>query len=267
MKAIARSLLPWQHAPLIWQLTRREVAQRYRASWLGTLWLVLSPVLMLVVYTVVFRHIFKLRWADTEGTDLGFAIHLFSGLIVFNFISECLMRAPRLVLDQPHLVKKVVFPLDVLAWSSTLPALLGLLISGGLLVLAQWMDAGALPASALALPVVWLPLVPLALAIGWALSAIGTFVRDVANLVGLAASVLLFLSPVFFPTSALPGAWRAWLQLNPLATVMEQTRQVLIAGHWPDWSALWVVSAACLALAAGSAMLFQRVRPGFADVV
>lgn len=260
-------LVPWHHAGLIRQFTVREIETRYRQSWLGMLWALLTPLLMLGIYTLVFRHIFKIRWGGADETNLAFALRLYAALAVFNFFSECVIRAPRLVLDQPHLVKKVVFPLEILPWISTLAALVHLGIAAMVLLIFTAASNDGLPASALALPLVWLPLVPLCVGLGWIFSAVGTYVRDISQLTGLAMSLLLFLSPVFFPVEALPSGLRSWMALNPLALTMTQTREVLLAGHWPDWAALGLQFTACVLLAGIGAIFFRAARKGFADVV
>ena len=258
---------PLEKAALIGQFARRAVHARYRQSWLGTAWLVLTPLLMLGVYTLVFRHVFKVRWGAVDEGNLTFALRLYAGLAVFSFFSECINRAPGLVLADPHLVKKVVFPLEILPWVNILAAsvhlVMALLI---LLVLGGW-DQGGWHLSALALPLVWLPLVPLVLGLSWLLTGIGTFVRDTDQVVAMLLSLLMFLSPIFFPVEALPADWQGWMSLNPLAPVMTGTRSVLLLGQWPDWGQLARVFVACSLLAVAGAAFFRRVRGGFADVV
>jgi len=261
-------LFPWQHAGLIGQFVRREVHSRYRQSFLGVMWAFLTPLLMLGVYTLVFRFVFKMRWgaSDTES-DLTFALQLYAGLAVFNFFAECVNRAPRLILDQPHLVKKVIFPLEILPWVNALAALVHLGVAALLLlVFGAWEQRG-LPATVLALPLVWLALLPLCVGLGWLLAAVGTFVRDVGQVLGLMVSVLLFASPIFFPLEALPAALRPWMFLNPLALPITQTRLVLLHGQWPDGLALAIHFVACCAIAVCGAAFFRLVRKGFADVV
>jgi len=270
LKWLTAYLLPFGHWGLIRQLAARDVAQRYRQSWLGAAWLLVTPLLMLAVYTLVFRHVLNLKWPganDTNGSDLSFAANLFSGLLVFNFFSDCLNRSPRLILDQPHLVKKVVFPLHILAWTNLLQALVGLSLSLALLILARWLDGFTPRLALLALPLVWAPLGILVLGLGWWLSALGTYIRDVGQVVGLVSGVLLFVSPIFYPLSAMPTRWQSWLQWNPLATVIEQTRQVIMAGAWPQWTSLAWLMLACTTVAVLGAIFFQKVRAGFADVV
>ena len=118
MDPLSSYLFPLRHVGLISQLARREVHTRYRQSWLGTAWLVLTPLIMLVLYTSVFRHVFQVRWSPPSEGNLAFGLRLYAGLAAFNFFAECVSRAPTLVAEQPHLVKKVVFPLEVLPWAS-----------------------------------------------------------------------------------------------------------------------------------------------------
>lgn len=266
--SLSSSLFPWRHADLIRQFALREVVSRYRQSWLGTLWTVLTPLLMLSVYTLVFRFVFNLRWTgDRAESDLSYALRLYAGLAVFNFFAECVNRAPRLVLDQPHLVKKVIFPVEILPWVNALAALFQLAVAFALLLLLGFMESGRVPVSALALPLVWLPLVPLCVGLGWFLCGVGTYVRDVSQVLSLAVSFLMFLSPIFFPVEALPAAIQPWAALNPLALPITLTRSVLLDGHWPDWGTWFLHLLACLVIAVLGARFFAAARKGFADVV
>lgn len=235
---------------------------------LGAAWAFLTPLLMLCVYTLVFRFVFKLRWGHAgDESDLAFALRLFAGLAVFNFFAECVNRAPRLILDQPHLVKKVIFPLEIMPWISALTAMANLLVALLLLLLLGAWDRGGLSPTVLALPLVWLPLLPLCVGLGWLLAALGTYVRDVGQILGMLVSLMMFLSPIFFPVEALPAAMRPWMFLNPLALTMTQTRQVLLDGLWPDWWALALHVLACGLVAVVGAVFFKAARKGFADVV
>ena len=147
---------------MVWQFVKREVQSRYRGSWLGLSWSFLTPILMLAVYTFVFRVVFQSRWGNGNGTGLDFALHMYAGLVVFNFVAECVTRAPQLIVSQPNLVKKVVFPLELLAWVSILAALFHLAVNAVILVLFA-LAAGYVHATLLLLPLVWLPLLPLVL--------------------------------------------------------------------------------------------------------
>jgi len=261
-------LFPWRYAGLIRQFAGRDFDARYRQSLLGSVWAVLNPLLMLLVYTLVFRFVFKLRWnsAGVES-DLAFALQLYAGLAVFNFFAECVNRAPRLILDQPHLVKKVIFPLEILPWVTALAALVHLGVALIMILAFGAWEHGGVPLTVLALPLVWLPLLPLCVGLGWLLAAVGTYVRDVGQVLSMLVNLLMFLSPIFFPVEALPPAVRPWVFLNPLALTITQTRQVLLDGQWPDTTALALQLLACCAIAVIGAAFFRAARRGFADVV
>ena len=268
MRILFSYLFPWRFAGLIGQFVRREFHARYRQSTLGVLWAFLTPLLMLGVYTLVFRFVFKLRWSGIGNeSDLTFALRMYAGLAVFNFFAECVNRAPRLILDQPHLVKKVIFPLEILSWVNALAALVHLGVALLLLLAFGAWDMGTLPLTIVVLPLVWLPLLPLCVGLGWLLAAIGTYVRDVSQVLGLLVSLMMFVSPIFFPMEALPAAAKPWMFLNPLALTITQTRQVLMDGQWPDWSAFALHLAACCVIALLGAAFFRLARKGFADVV
>lgn len=257
-----------QHRTLVWRLTQREVAGRYRGSLLGWGWSLLNPLLMLGVYTFVFSTVFKARWPDLEQAgSLGFAINLFTGLIVFNLFSECVGKAPTLVLSQPSYVTKVVFPLDVL--SAVAVGAAGFHACTSLLVLAAFelVATGGIPLTSLWLPMVWIPLGLGCLALCWLLSALGVFLRDLPQLVSVALSILMFLSAIFYPISALPERWQPLLLANPLVLVIEQTRRVLVRGESPSLIYLLIGIPAGLLSCELCFRLFQKARRGFADVI
>ncbi len=269
LAALLPYLLPARHASLLQLLTEREVQARYRQNLLGAVWLVVAPLAMLLILTLVFRQVMGVRWPAPghDDSDLGFALRLFVGLAIFQFAADCINRAPQLVLSQPQLVKKVVFPLELLAWVSVASSGVGFVVSAGLIVLGTLLTPTGLPLTTLALPLIWLPLVPLILGLSWSLSATGTFVPDVGQVLPPAMSALMFLSPIFYPVESLPHAARAWMALNPLAEPITQTRRALFEGLWPDWGSWSLHAAACVIVALLGAALFERVRKGFADVV
>lgn len=257
-----------QHRTLMWRLTQREVAGRYRGSLLGWGWSLLNPLLMLGVYTFVFSTVFQARWPDLEQAgSLGFAINLFAGLIVFNLFAECVGKAPTLVLSQPSYVTKVVFPLEVLSAVAVGAAIFHACTSLVVLAGFSWIATGGIPATALWLPLVWLPLALGSLALCWLLSALGVFLRDLPQLVSVGLSILMFLSAVFYPISALPARWQPVLLANPLAVVIEQTRRVIVRGENPTVAYLIFGIPIALLSCELCFRLFRKARRGFADVI
>lgn len=258
----------WHNRSLITALVKREVVGRYRGSIMGIAWSFFNPLLMLVIYTFVFSVVFKARWGvGGEESKTDFAIILFVGMIVHGLFAECLNRAPSLILSNVSFVKKVIFPLEILPWVAFGSALFHTIISIVVLLLAQLVLRQAIPWTVVLFPFVLLPLVFFAMGFAWFLASLGVFMRDVGQITGMFTTVLLFVSPVFYPLSILPAQYQSWLQLNPLAFLIEEGRKVLIFGQLPDtgqWSLMMAVGA--LIAWAGFAW-FQKTRKGFADVL
>lgn len=256
----------WRARDLIAQLTERDTRSRYRGSAMGLFWSAIHPILMLTVYTFFFGEVFPGRW--TGGADrLNFALVLFIGLLLHGFVAECLTRAPGLVVEQPNLVKKIVFPLDVLPVVAIGTAIFHLLI--GLLI---WLAfhlaiAGPPPWTALYFPLVLAPLVLMTLGTCWFLAAIGVYLRDVRHVTPVLAAVLLFASPVFYPLSALKPPFYAIVAASPLTIPIEQAREVLLAGHPPQWGLLAAYALLAVVVAWLGAAWFRATRKGFADVL
>lgn len=257
----------WSHRQLIAQMTRREVIGRYKGSVMGLLWSFLNPVFMLVVYTFVFSVVFKAKWGGAEESKTQFALVLFAGMIVHTLFSDILNRAPSLILANANYVKKVVFPLEILVAIAAGSALFHAVASLLVLLSAFLLLNGQLHWTALFLPFIFLPLLVLALGFGWLLASLGVFVRDVGQMVGVLTTVLLFLSPVFFPISSLPDYLRPWIMANPLTFIIEQTRAVLIWGHMPDAIGLAIYFVGATLVAWLGYAWFQKTRKGFADVL
>lgn len=253
---------------LILQMIRREVVGRYQGSTAGVLWSLLNPLFMLVVYAFVFSVVFKARWnVAGDESRAQFALVLFSGLIVHSFASECLMRAPRLVIDNANYVKRVVFPLEILPLVTAGSAAFHAAISYLVLLAGLLFFNGSVPATALMLPVVLAPLCIGLLGLMWFFASIGVFARDIQQLIGMAMTALLFLTPIFFPASALPEEFRGWMYMNPLTLFVEQSRDVLVWGRVPAWDALLLACLASIVLACLGYTWFQKTRKGFADVL
>jgi lipopolysaccharide transport system permease protein len=264
--------------PLIYQLIRREVHGRYRGTWLGALWSLLTPLFMLAVYTFVFGAIFQAKWVPpSEGSNLGpsnvavsttdFAIILFIGLIIFNIFAEVITRAPTLILTNVHYVKRIVFPLETLVPVSVGSSLVHAGLSLAVLLGFMLFKLGSVPLTALWLPVVVAPFLLLTLGLGWLFASLGVYLRDISQILPSAINALMFLSPIFFPASALPTWLREWLFLNPLALPIEQARAVLVWGETPRFEALTIYALVATSVALFGYQWFQKTRKGFADVI
>ena len=257
----------WTNRQLIARMGQREIIGRYKGSAMGLAWSFITPLFMLAIYTFVFSVVFQARWGTSEESKTQFAVVLFAGLIVHTLFSDVINRAPQLVLGNVNYVKKVVFPLEILPVVQLLSATFHALVNVAVLIAAQLVFQGSLPITALLLPVVLLPFLLLTLGLAWCLASLGVFVRDVGQTISLITSVMLFMSPVFFPVQSLPPALQPWMHLNPLTFVIEQVREVVVWGRLPDWQGLAVYSLASIATAWLGFAWFQKTRKGFADVL
>ena len=259
----------WRNRQLIVQMTKREVVGRYKGSAVGLAWSFLNPVFMLVVYTFVFSEIFKSRWGGVGGDDskTQFAVVLFVGMIVLSLFSEVINRAPGLILSNVNYVKKVVFPLEILPVVAMCATLFHSLISLSVLLAAFLLFNGYLHWTIVFTPLVLFPLVILTLGIAWMLASLGVFLRDVGQTIGILTTVLIFLSPVFYPVTAIPERFRPFIMANPLTFIIEQAREVLIWGHLPNWVGLGAYTLAATIVAWAGYAWFQKTRKGFADVL
>lgn len=248
-------------------MVRREVIGRYRGSFLGLLWSFINPVLMLTVYTFVFGFVFKARWGQGDTDKYEFALVLFTGLIVFNLFSECISRAPGLILSNVNYVKKVVFPLEILPWVALGSALFHTGINLFVLLIFLAVLGHDFSWTMLYLPLVLLPFLLLIMGLSWFFASIGVFIRDVGQLVGMALTVLMFMSPIFYPLSALPETVSYYLFLNPLTFVIEQVRNILLWNLQPNWNYLAIYSITSLVIAWLGRLWFEKTRKGFADVL
>lgn len=269
LRAMLRSL--WHNRMLIVQMSRREVVGRYKGSVMGLLWSFLNPLFMLAVYTFFFAVVFKSRWGTVpnggEESKTLFAVLLFVGMIVHGLFAEVLNRAPSLILGNVNYVKKVVFPLEILPVISMGSALFHSVVSLVVLLLVFVAFNHFLHWTVIFLPFIFLPLIILTMGLAWMLASLGVFVRDVGQTIGLAMTVMMFLSPVFYPITSLPERLRPWMLANPLTFIIEQARAVLIWGQMPNWSGLLLYTGLATIVAWLGFAWFQKTRKGFADVL
>ena len=228
----------------------------------------MNPVVLLLIYTFVFGVVFRARWPQAGSQDLtGFAVTLFAGLVVINTFGEMAARAPTLVVNVPNYVKKVVFPLELLPVSALGSSLFHALVSLAILIGGHLLTGGTIGWTVLLLPVVWLPLVCLALGFAWFLSSLGVFVRDIGHFVMLVVMVLPFVTPTFFPLSAIPPPFDELVRLNPLTAVVEDTRRTVLWSQLPAWETLGRTALGSAAFMLLGYAWFMKTKKAFADVI
>lgn len=252
---------------LVVQMAKRDVAARYRGSFMGLFWTFFYPLLMLAIYTFVFGVIFKARWNEHVTSHVAYALILFAGLNVSTMFSECAAKGATLIVDNTNFVKKVVFPLESLSWSVLGAALFHLLVSTIALLVIELIAVHNIPWTVILFPIVVAVFLPFVAGTVWILASFGVFLRDLKQAITIVTTAMLFLAPIFFPMSMIPGKFRIFLYMNPLTVIAMASQNVLVLGEMPRWDHLGLYLVVGCAFAWGSFAWFQRTRKGFADVI
>lgn len=257
----------WINKSLIKALIKRDVLERYQGSVIGALWSFLMPLFMLSVYTLVFSVVFKARWSAQSESKIEFALILYSGLLIFNLLADCLNRAPSIILTNQTYVKKVVFPIEILPFVVFGSALFHFLIGLGVWLIAYILFFGVPHQTILYLPIIIIPFSFFIMGLSWFFASLGVYLRDVNQFMGLLTTVLMFLSPIFYPVSALPKEYQKFIYLNPVTFMIEEVRDVIYFGVMPKFINLSIYFLGALMISWLGFVWFQRTRSGFSDVL
>jgi lipopolysaccharide transport system permease protein len=258
----------YRHRSLTRQLARRDIDARYKGSFLGVFWALITPLIMLAVYGFVFAVVFKAKWnVGGDESKVDFALILFAGLLVFNVFAETVSKASTLVTGNPGYVKRVVFPLEILPVVALYAAFVQAAISLCVLIPAWAVVHHSISKTIWLFPLAMLPLCFLSLGLGWILASLGVFIRDIAHPVAIVMQALVFISGIFFPIAMLPAGYARVLGLNPLVYILEDARRTLLFGQWPDWKWWAITTATSLVVMQLGYWWFSRSRKAFADVL
>jgi len=257
----------YRHRNLIIQMTKREVIGRYRGSMFGIAWSFFNPLIMLAVYTIVFSTVFQAKWGVGSNSKTEFALVLFVGMIVHGVLAESMNNSPSLILRNVSYVKKVVFPLEILPWIVMGSTLFHAFISLVVWVLFYAVVNHSMQWTVVFLPLVLFPLIFFSLGVSWVLASLGVYIRDIGQMTGILTTILLFMSPIFYPASRLPEPYQTIIYINPLTFVIEQARDVLMWGNMPNFTGMVVAYLISLLVAWIGYAWFQKTRQGFADVL
>lgn len=258
----------WKHKGLIYQLTKRDLAQRYRGSYLGFIWTLITPFMLLLIYMFVFNVVMKARWGITpdEG-PMEFALGLFCGLILWSIFGETAASAATLILNNTSYVTKTVFPLEILpviaVGSCLVRAAIGLVVLlAGIVLFGEGISWKLI---ILVLP--FMGMVLFSMGAAWFLSALGVFMRDISHAVPVAITLMFFLTPIVYPASRVPEKFRLAIYANPFTHLVESARAAAIWGKMPDWPWLAFSVIASVAVFQIGYMFFMKSKSAFADVM
>ena len=252
---------------LLRQLVKKDIQQRYQGSVLGMLWSFIVPILMLIIYTFVFSEVFQAKWDIDTSDKYQFALVLFCGLSAFNMVGEVMNRATVLIASNTNYVKKVIFPLEMLPVVITCSALFNCVISFIILVVAKLILYHNVSRTLYLIVLAMIPLCVMSAGLGLFISALSVYLKDVGNIISVLVTVLMYMSPVFFPLSAVPESFRGICEANPMTYIIENFRNVVLYGKCLDWKFYGISCAVALGIYLLGKLVFMRAKEGFADVL
>jgi len=251
---------------LVLSLTRRELAARYKGSALGIAWAILTPVVMIVIFTIVFAGIFKARFGP-NNSQWDYALYLFCGLLPWNAFQESLQLSSNAIVSRANLVKRVVFPLETLPLSQALAAVANQMFGTIALLLAIVIVRHEVHPTILYLPALLIPQFIATLGGAWLLASLGVFIRDIVQGINLLLMAWMFLTPIIYPESIVPTSYRPFVNLNPFTALIRSYRGIMLDGNAPDWPGLGYFALFALILFLFGYWWFARTRKNFADVI
>lgn len=253
----------------LWRtLVMQDLAIRYRGTLLGRVWPVLMPLLMLGVYGFVFGAVFRARWPGLVADDhLGFATNLFAGLLIHGLLAETVGQAAGLMQRNANFVRKMVFPLPVLVAVPLGTSLFHLLFGLGILLVANIVAGTGLHVAQFGVLLVLPPYILMLYGLSLLVAALGVYLRDLQQVVGVLVMVALFTGAVFFPLDMVPTALTGVVRFNPISWPAEALRGCLLHGSWPDPTALGGYTLVAIVVFALGWRCFALLRRGFSDLL
>jgi len=255
-----------QRGELILTLARRELQARYKGSALGLLWALLTPAVMIAIFTFIFAGIFGARFS-LNGSPWDYALYLFCGLLPWTMFQETVQQSAGTIVSHANLVKRVVFPLETLPVAQTLAALGNQLFGTAALLIAAVIIRHYLPITTFWFPVLLIPQLMFALGASWLIASLGVFLRDIAQGINLILMTWMYLTPIIYPESIVPERFRPFINYNPFTPLVRSYRRVLLDGYPPDWQGLGYFTLLSLIVFVSGYWWFARTRKNFADVI
>lgn len=262
----AGAALVTEHAGLIKSLVGRELTSRYKGSFVGLAWSIITPAVMIVIFTLIFSGIFRARFGNSPG-HFTFAVYLFCGLLPWIAFSDGIQRATTVLTDNVNFVKRVVFPIEALPVNVVFAALIHQLMGTAVLLIAAFILQRTIHPTALLFPVLLLPQLLTTLGLAWLMSSLGVFLRDMAQFNQLFFMAWMYLTPIFYPEDQIPESYRWLVEFNPMAPLIRSYRRILLDGEMPDWRGLAFTSFFAIVCFLVGYWWFARTKKAFADVI
>jgi len=256
----------YRQRELIRTITWKDFKARYRGSFMGFFWAIFQPLLMMAIYTLVFSTFLSVRFGNSDS-PLTFSVFLLCGLLPWTVFSESLSTAATIIRGNSNLVKRVVFPLEVLPFSSVLTSVIQQTIGFALLLPLAFLVNNGFYWTLLYVPVILLLQILFSTGIAWFWASLCVYIPDLRQLTGLILSAMMFLTPLFYPKDAIPDKI-AWISaINPMAYLIEMYRKAFLTGEIIAWREFAILGAIALGLFMAGFFWFNRTKKGFADVL
>lgn len=256
-----------QNHRLIRSMARRDILARYRGSFGDFFWTVLNPLLLMTTYFFVFGIVLRTRFGPDQSRT-GFALYFLAGMLPWLAFSEPVGRAAYVIAEHRNFVKKLVFPLDTLPVNQVLSGLVTELFGAGVFLAGLLIIRHAVPSAVVWLPVLLIPQLLFTLGICWFLAALGVYMRDLGQIMGLVLTIWFYITPICYPESiSVSPAITAVMRQNPLYVLVRGYRAIFLEGHAPELLPMVKLWAIALALFFLGHVWFYRLRKSFADVI
>ena len=247
----------WGYRGFIFESVKREFQSQYANALLGAVWTIIKPLSMIIVYTVIFSQIMRAKLPGVD-TKFAYSIYLCAGVLTWGLFTETVSRLQNIFLEQANVLKKINFPRLCLPVIVVANALVNFLIIFGLFTFFL-IFSGLFPGT------VFLALIPIlfvqtlfTVGLGISLGVLNVFFRDVGQFFTVVLQFWFWLTPVVYPLSILPQAMQNAVQYNPMTPVITAYQQILVEGHWPNWTSLWPITVAAVVLCVFSLRLFRQ---------
>jgi lipopolysaccharide transport system permease protein len=251
---------------LVSSLARREVAARYKGSVLGILWAIVTPVVTIATFTLIFAGIFGAQFG-ASGSGWEFALYLFCGVLPWTAFQEAVQLSSQKIVSQANLVKRVVFPLEILPVAQALASLANQLFGTIALLVGAIIIQRTLHPTVLWLPVLIIPQLLVTFGAAWLVASLGVFLRDMVQGVALLLMVWMYLTPIIYPESIVPERFRPYINANPFTPLIRSYRNIMLEGRAPDWRGLAYFTGFALIVFIFGYWWFAKTRKNFADVI
>ena len=251
----------WEFRELLWVLTARDIAVRYKQTVLGAGWAILRPVITMIIFSIVFG-----RLAKMPSDGYPYPVFVYVALLPWTFFATAIGTSGASLVGSSHLVSKVYFPRLIIPLSSIGAGLVDLLVSTGILLLIMLGYGVQWTWNLLAAPVLLLFVIFTALGVGTLLSALTVAYRDFTHLTPFIVQIWMFATPVIFPVSLVPQHWQWLLYLNPMTGLVEGFRSAFL-GRPFDLAGLAASVAIATALFLAGVAYFEKVERRFADII